>query len=524
MLFFELYRQLDIRMFQTMSAIDPKYGSCARYVFDGDSLILLGTNHSIRFNILTKQVDTDVPYKNWDIESEAVLWFAEDSMEAALVRLANDAFRMWMSIDRNISEEYFINEIATVNSYLSGYDLKVFADDSGMSIFRDGNPFTFEQAIELIMEVDENRMDDAGIEILINEALFYRNMDKYEDAAVRLEKVARYLDHNLPMYTSTLFTLAETYYFCGNYERAVTLYYRVNIDHIPDVEDFYLHLGHALLDAKMKRYDRHLRIYFHSLVDPQYADTHRQAVAAAKGTVEEVFGEYEDTCLEMGRKKYEEYRRNLPKDADDIDELLTEFDTPEERPDVEHRQIEGIVLREPTVTVDDSVRNISDMVSEALELFLGGQYQAAFDIYFRLKEQAEPDSDYYSWIHFQLGKLYAFFDEPKKAVEVLARCDYKRFGMVYRQEDYLLLNRHAKIVSDDFESDTRFKIMVRAKMDPYFAQYDRTYNRLLKDKHLMKAYNQYEKSCIDDELYDLGNSDELPDDKKKGFFAKLFNK
>lgn len=524
MLFFELYRQLDIRMFQTMAAVDPAYGSCAKYVFDKDSLVLLGTDHSIRLDVLAMKIEQDVPYKNWDIETEAILWFAEDSMEAALVRLINDAFRMWMAIDSNITEEYFINEINTVNSYLSSYDLRVFADKNGMSIFKDGTPFTFEQAIELIMEIDENRMDDAGIETLINEALFYRKMDKYEEAAVRLEKVARYVDHNQPIYTSTIFTLAETYYFMGNYERAVMLYYRVNMNHIADPDDFYMHLGHALLDAKMRKYDRHLRIYYRSLVDPEYADTHRQAVAASKGAVEEVFEEYEETCLEMGKKKYEEYRVTLPEDADDIDELLNIYEKPEEKPDVEHKILDGITLKEPTVQSGDLGKSVSESVAEALDLFLEGRYQDAFDIYFRLKGQVDTDSDYFTWIHFQLAKLYCFFDDPEKSGMALSQCNPNRFGLVYRQEDFLLLSRHVRIVRDDFESDPRYRVMVRGKMDSYFAQYDRTYNRFLKDKKLVKAYKQYEKECIEDERFDFGDQIRLADDKGKGFFSKIFGK
>ena len=65
MIFFELYRQLDIRVFQTISAIDPGYGSCAKYVFEGDSLILLGMDHSVRLDILTKEVKKDSPIRNW---------------------------------------------------------------------------------------------------------------------------------------------------------------------------------------------------------------------------------------------------------------------------------------------------------------------------------------------------------------------------------------------------------------------------------------------------------------------------
>ena len=169
MIFFELYRQLDIRVFQTVSAIDQTYGSCAKYVFDGDSLILLGIDHSIRLDILTKEVKRDNPIKNWDMESETVMWFAQDSAEAALVRLINDAYRKWMQLDSNISDEYFEAELEDVNRILAGYALRIFADDTGMSVFRDdteyasADEYTFEQAVELIMDMDENRMDEAGI-------------------------------------------------------------------------------------------------------------------------------------------------------------------------------------------------------------------------------------------------------------------------------------------------------------------------------------------------------------------------
>ena len=502
MLFFELYRQLDIRMFQTMAAVDPTYGSCAKYLFDRDSLVLLGTNHSIRLDILSKNVSNDNPVKNWDYESEAVLWFAEDSTEAAVVRLINDAFRKWLSLDANITEEYFLNELNMVNSYLAGYDLKIFVDDTGMSIFKDGAALTFEQAIEYIMEVDENRMDDDGIEALISESFYYRNMDRYEEAAIRLEKVARYVDHTLPIYTNTVFSLAETYYFMGNYERAVQLYYRINMNFIADEEDFYMHLGHALLDEKMRRYDRHLRIYYHSLIDPKYADTHRQAVASAKGAVAEVFEEYSETCLEMGKKKFEEHKKSLPEQADDIDELLNIYENPEEKPDVTHKQIDDIKLREPHVVANDNVKAVNELLSQALDLYLAGSYQDAFDIYFRLKEITSPDSDYYSWVYYQLGKLYLFFNEPQKAVACISECDPNRFGMVYRQEDFLLLARHAHIVNDDFESDARFRVFVRGRLDPYYAQYSRDYNLLMRDKKLVKSYGIYEKDCIDEARYD----------------------
>lgn len=527
MIFFELYRQLDIRIFQTISAVDQSYGSCAKYVFEGDSLVLLGMNHSIRLDILTKEVKKDAPIRNWDIESEAVMWFAEDSAEAALIRLVNDAYRRWYSLDANISDEYFAMELEQVNQMLLGYDLRIFADSSGMSIFRaevrEGDEFTFEKAIELIMEIDDNRMDDDGIAQLISEALYLRRLDRYEEAAVRLEKVVRYVDHTLPIYTHAVFTLAETYYFMGNYERAVMLYYRVNLQFIEDENDFYLHLGHALVDEKMKKYDRHLRTYFHSRIDKDFADTHRQAVAAAKASVADVFAEYEATCSDMGRKKYAQFRSQLPAGADDIDELIEEYEKVEEREEEVHKQYEGFKLTQPKSGSEQSVMSVNERISEALDHYLTGEYQKAFDLYCRLASQADANSDFYTWIHLQLGKLFCFFNEPARSLSALKKCDPRRFGIVYRLEDFLILYQHAHIVAEDFESDVRFRKLVRGRMDPYYAQYDRKYNLLLKDRKLMRAYKVYEKDCIEDSKYEL--KDLLRDAKeKRGGFFGLFGR
>ena len=525
MICFELYRQLDIRVFQTISAIDPGYGSCAKYVFERDSLVLLGMDHSVRLDLLTREVKKDSPIRNWDIESEAVMWFAEDSVEAAVIRLINDAYRKWYELDANISDEYFAMELEEVNRVLAGYALRIFMDEGGMSVFHDepesDNEFTFEQAIELIMEVDDNRMDEAGIARLINEALYYRKIDRFEEATIRLEQVIRYMDHTLPEYTRTVFTLAETYYYMGNYERAVMLYYRVNLAFIEDEKDFYLHLGHALIDEKMKKYDRHLRIYFRSRIDSEFADTHRQAVAAAKASVAQVFDEYEETCLEMGQKKYESFRKNLPAGADEIDELIEEYETSDERAEEVHKQYEGFGLTEPRSKVETGNMSMSERLSTALDYYLTGEYQKAFDMYYRLASQTDKDSDYYTWIHLQLGKLYCFFDEPAKSWHALEKCNPNRFGIVYRLEDFMILYQHSHIVAEDFESDERFRKLVRGRMDTYYAQYDREYNRLIKDRKLMRAYKTYEKDCIEDTRYEL--RDELIDQKGRGggLFARF---
>lgn len=496
MITFELYRQLDIRLFQTVAAIDPGYGSCAKYILDGDSLILLGSNHSIRLNMTDKSVSEDIPMKNWDIETEAVFWFAEDSNEAALIRVICNAFRYYLQVEPLESAEEFSAMIIAVNNILVRYNLRILVDDSGMCIFYEDGTYTFEDAVNLIMDMDENHMDEGGLADLINEAFYYRKLDRMEDAAVRLEKVLRYADHTKPIYTDSLFLLAETYYFAGNFDRAVQLYYRCHMEFIEDENDFYVHLGHALLDERMKKYERQIRIYYRSRIDAEYADTHRQAVAASQIEIGEVFDEYEETCLEMGRKKYAEYRNNLPVDADDIDELLFFKEEDKEITAPETKKYKGIVLKEPAVTQGISGKSVQEMLAQGLTYFMDGDYEEAFDVYSQIKEDAAADSDYATWAYYMIGKMYCIFDDIEKAAAALDRCDVNKFGKVYRQDDFLILFSHVHIIKEDFESDPRFRVLLRGRLDNYFAQYDREYNLILRDRKLMKSYREYEDECL----------------------------
>ena len=67
--------------------------------------------------------------------------------------------------------------------------------------------------------------------------------------------------------------------------------------------------------------------------------------------------------------------------------------------------------------------------------------------------------------------------------------------MVYRQSDFFVLYTHVKILCDDFESDERFRKLIRGKYDAYYARYDQEYVRLRKNVKIMNMFRRYEKEC-----------------------------
>lgn len=529
MILFELYRQLDVRMFQTIAAFDPNFGACAKYVMQDDSLVVLGQEHSVRLNMANKDVTMDLPIKNWNIEAEPVLWFSEGSSESAIVRAINNAFRQWLDIDPFKSNEDYNEALLEANSYISRYNLRILTDENGMCVYHDEKIISFEQAIEIVSEVDFAYEQNADLEQIITIAQDEKRMGHLSNAIPYYEQVLKSTERSNILFTIAAFELAESYYFIGNNDRAVSLYYRCNLEFIADENDFYIHLGHALLDCKMKKYEREIRIYYRSKLDPDYVLTHGDAVAGAGKEVASVFKEYEETCLEMGQKKYAEHRNHLPIGADDIDELLVNDEEEEKDTERKIKVYEGIKLTEPLVTKDIKRKSDNELFSEALDLFIAGDYQKAFDIYYLISKEVPAESDYYTWAQFQIGKLYCIFDDFEKAKKALSLCNPNRFGIVYRQDDYLVLYQHVNTVCDDFEDDPRYRKLMRGRYDFYYAQYDHEYNQLLRDHRLVKKFVQYEKDCLNDskeELKDFLVLDNPNADKPKKinwFFKKINN-
>ena len=170
MIVFELYRQLDVRMYQTLAQLDPNYGPCAKYMFEDDTLLILGSDHSIRLNMATREAIIDNPIRNWNLETEPVLWFSENSYEGYIVRAINNVFRQWLNVDPFESEEKLLKSIAEINENLSKYGLRIYYDATGMSIFRNESAITFEHAIEFIGETDLKREQTADLQAVLNDA------------------------------------------------------------------------------------------------------------------------------------------------------------------------------------------------------------------------------------------------------------------------------------------------------------------------------------------------------------------
>lgn len=495
MIFFELYKQLDIRMYRTAAKAEPSINPCTRYLLDGDRLIIFGTNVSVVWNLRTKEISDDNPYRHFDLEDETLYWFSAESAEAAIIRMANNAIRQWYGIDPFESFAQFEQSEADINRILAGYGLRILWDMDKMAVMRSDEVITFETAVAQIMEDDALKAAGMSVDEWLYDARYFRQTDQLERAIEQYERVIRYSNYSQRVYTESAFCLAESYYFLGDYDRAVSMYYHCNLDFIEDENDFYIHIGHALLDVRMKHFEKELRTYYRGCLDRSYAMNHMREIERAASEVAGEFEAYEETCLVVGHKKFSEHLMALPVKSDDIDEILVVEADEKNAIELARNRYHDIRLVRPVFLKNTDSISLNDSMSRALDLLISGEYQKAYELYYKLSESLDPDSDYATWVNFQLGKIYCICNDARSSYETLKQCKPGKFGVVYRQSDFFVLYTHVKILCDDFESDERFRKLIRGKYDAYYARYDQEYVRLRKNVKIMNMFRRYEKEC-----------------------------
>ena len=483
-------------MYRTVKGMESTYNPSTRYLLDGDCLINLGTNLSVKWNMRSREISIDNPFRHFDIEDETLYWFAAESAEGAVIRMINNAFRQWYGIDPFESFAQFEQSEADINRILAAYGLRILWDMDKMAVLRNDELISFETAVAQIMEDDALKAAGMSVDEWLYDARYFRQTDQLERAIEQYERVLRYSNFNMRVYTESAFCLAESYYFLGEYDRAVTMYYHCNLDFIEDENDFYIHIGHALLDVRMKHYEKELRTYYRGCLDQSYAMNHMREIERAAAEVASEFEAYEETCLVIGHKKYSEHLMALPMKSDDIDEILIVEADKKDAIEIAKNRYHNVRLVKPAVLEDSASISLNEAMSEALELLTAGEYQKAYELYFKLSESLDPESDYATWVNFQLGKIYCICNDPRSSFEVLKRCRPGKFGVVYRQTDFFILYTHVKIMCDDFESDERFRKLIRGKYDNYYARYDTEYVGLCKNTKIMNTFRRYEKECI----------------------------
>ncbi|HAG69027.1 MAG TPA: hypothetical protein DCL38_03535 [Lachnospiraceae bacterium] len=513
MIYFETGRELDVRLYKTAAMLDDSFRPCGKYILEDDRLIILGGIQSVSLNPLMREASVEAPFKGFDLSGKKARLIKTDSASGRLIKSINDSYREWFEIDPFSNFMEFEGELLETNREVSEYGLTLVWNSQNMMLYQNSAPVTYEQGLQFI--IDNDIYEDIGQNLSewLRDARYYKETGQ-DDKAVRMyERLIKYIDPSVSIYSETALSLGELYYFNSNYDEALRMYYCCNPEHLRSKRDFYVHIGHALLDRKMKNFESEIKIYYRSLLDPGFYENNHRVVEYASSEIAANYTEYEEVCLRIGKRSYEQGRDRLIGTAGQNGGLVVSDKSeaveggvcvPEQKDAVyaptalplkPRKRYEDIKLIRKRNIEDIPGESVESLLSKGLSELNSGEYQKAYEIYVRLAEKTGRGSEVYTWAMLQLAKLFSFFDDYEHALSCLTECDRESFGLVYRYEDYMLLYVHARIVLDDFESDRRFRKLIRGRYDHYFARFDREYFFMTRDRNLMDAFSKYEREC-----------------------------
>jgi|GEM_PF-3291440 len=303
MILLELNHTLHLQFDKSLRYIEDTFVPTAQYVLYGDELVALGIEYSLCMSFSDCGLYTEAGAADLELPLEHMV-VKEDTAEEQLLKYIYMIFRRWHGI-LPYADDYMHDELLKkLNKRIAYYNLKVFVQGDLFYIYCENEKVTLEKTFSVMMQKEKHNEEIQTLRSDFEEAERYRNLGRHLDALSYYSKVIEKEAPDSIIFTEASFGLGEVYYFENLLEESAKTYMQCNISLLPDAEDFYKRLGHAFIDEKMKDYMEELKGYYRSILSVQYAEKHKEALEKISAEVKEMFAEYEETCIEVGREKY----------------------------------------------------------------------------------------------------------------------------------------------------------------------------------------------------------------------------
>ena len=303
MILLELNHTLHLQFDKSLRYIEDTFVPTAQYVLYGDELVALGTEYSLCMSFSDSGLYTEAGAADLELPLELMV-VKEDTAEEQLLKYIYMIFRRWHGI-LPYADDYMHDELLKkLNKRIAYYNLKIYVQGDLFEIYCENEKITLEMTFSVIMQKEKHNEGILALRSDFEEAERYRNLGRHHDALSYYSKVIEREAPDSIIFSEASFGLGEVYYFENLLEESAKTYMQCNISLLPDAEDFYKRLGHAFIDEKMKNYMEELKGYYRSILSVQYAEKHKEALEKISTEVKEMFAEYEETCIEVGREKY----------------------------------------------------------------------------------------------------------------------------------------------------------------------------------------------------------------------------
>ncbi len=303
MILLALNHTLHLQFDKSLRYIEDTFVPTAQYVLYGDELVALGTDYSLCMSFSDCGLYTEAGAADLELPQECMA-VKEDTAEEQLLKYIYMIFRRWHGI-LPYADDYMHDELLKkLNKRIAYYNLKIYVQGDLFEIYCENEKITLENTFSVIMQKEKHNEEIQTLRSDFEEAERYRNLGRHHDALSYYSKVIESEAPDSIIFTEASFGLGEVYYFENLLEESAEIYMQCNISLLPDTEDFYKRLGHAFIDEKMKDYMEELKGYYRSILSVQYAEKNKEVLENISTEVKEMFAEYEETCIEVGREKY----------------------------------------------------------------------------------------------------------------------------------------------------------------------------------------------------------------------------
>ncbi len=315
---FRLNHILQLQYDGAFAQIKKGFVSKDVYVLADNCLIALGRPNSVQVCISNWEVSVLETYEEWGIEDvEAITEIKENSLVNELLRYVLMSVKFYLKIEP-YATEYMLSTLKTkLNEKLKHFNIRIEDNANTLVLTHESKIVTLEVVIEyLYNNVNKDNFSkvftssayiaNKGDRLKTEGDLAYAKrlaaLNRYEDALPIFLDELKKAEKDSMYYTELAMYIGEAFYHTDNLKSSGAYYKKCNLDYIKDHNDYYLRLGHSILDDKMKDYGELSKIYYRGCLNANYKKSHKEQFDAAYIKLKDQYKEYENMCVKIGKK------------------------------------------------------------------------------------------------------------------------------------------------------------------------------------------------------------------------------
>ncbi len=297
-MFLNLNNLLQLQYDGFINKLATDWVSESIYAIEGDFLMAVGKPYCVIISLIDGSMSKREGF-NYQLMTEPVI-IEEGTLRNEVLRYVLMRLRRVLNI-APVADDHMLDVLrGKINDSLKFFDIAVFKepDNIVVDLKLQGGHGTVEEVLTAVAD-----------ETIIGEILGDVDMD-YLKRLVGLGRFEEALEIFLSLYDraqpGTMFDneinmyLGELYYHLDELDNSVERYKMCNPIYINDIRDYYIRLGHSLLDDKAGLRGNLIKMYYRSTLNPAYKKSIADRYDKLVEQIEPIYAAHESECEAAG--------------------------------------------------------------------------------------------------------------------------------------------------------------------------------------------------------------------------------